>query len=49
MAPVVYISVDWDYFIVLLCYFSHFINKENKVGFFGSLLFFFKLCGSETD
>lgn len=38
MAPVVYISVDWNYCIVC---FIHFINKENKVDL--------KLCGSETD
>lgn len=48
MAPVVYISVDWDYFIVLLCCFIHCINKENKVVFF-CFGFFLKLCGSETD
>lgn len=42
MAPVVYISVDWDYCIVLPCCFIHFINKENKVDL---LIFFWSYVG----
>lgn len=38
MAPVVGISVDWDYYIALLYCFIHF-NKKNKDSFLCVLLF----------